>query len=484
MPEDERETSRSPSIKMKSAKNTNDKKTEAEPTMPTVQPFSATSVPMQGKMSEPLSLLSSLSANPMSVSSIMKTDLPTNYMPPNFNSAFPTPQQFLPSNHPFPPGFPLQPRLPMPPPPGVSQPQSASISDSHRSSLSTNISDTDSLDHSSSPSQMDTSTNTESGISTRQAVPSTITQKPSALSSLLEFGILPPSNLGDIRPTTAPTNPFPFPFVSPGPGVPFSPQSAAGMTTYYRPQFGVPSVTTPLDVTQQSSSPSKPAAKSKKKAAAKISSNEVISQNILDEPSPPKKKARKSNSRGKGKTKKNATDGENGIDEDNISPPPTNRKKKKTTKDTKDDTSINDTDETKVTNGNTNNNSHNLLAQMGLMNNSFMPPPSLPLQSSSSTNGTTPAPNAQQQQAQIAAMYNMTPHFGAYNTFPGAFNPAFAANAYPGGYPAPYGFHPAFGTSPTGQPFPFMPPTPSSITSSMTKYVVFLFYSCKHYSLF
>ncbi|CAF1571842.1 unnamed protein product, partial [Adineta steineri] len=37
--------------------------------------------------------------------------------------------------------------------------------------------------------------------------------KPSALSSLLEFGTLPPSSLGDIRSSSGPTNPFPFPFV-------------------------------------------------------------------------------------------------------------------------------------------------------------------------------------------------------------------------------------------------------------------------------
>jgi len=99
---------------------------------------------------------------------------------------------------------------------------------------------------------------------------------------------------------------------------------------------------------------------------------------------------------------------------------------------------------------------------MGLMNNAFMPPPP----PSSSTNGNSPTPNSQQ--AQLAAMYNMAPHFAAYNAFSGAFNPAFAAAAYGGGYPTPYGFHPAFGAPGTGQPFPFMPPTPSLNNPSTT----------------
>jgi hypothetical protein len=401
-------------------------------------------------------------------------------MLPNFNPSFSNPQH-IPLNHPFPPGFSLQPRLPIPPPPGVSQPQSASISDTHRSSHSTNVSETDSLDRPSSPSHMDTSTSTES------ATPSTITQKPSALSSLLEFGTLPPSsNIGDVRPTGAPTIPFPFPFVTPGPGVPFSPQAAAGMTTYYRPSFGVPSTTTPMDINPQTfaSPPSQPApksTKSKKKSASKTNLTEVIAQNILDELSPPKKKARKTNPRGKGKAKKNETDGENVVDEDNKSPPPPTttktKKTKKLKKDTKDKTTGDDPNEPKATNGPPNNTSHNLLAQMGLMNNPLMQstPPTPLLQSSSSNNNTTPTPNAQQQQAQIAAMYNMAPHFAAYNTFPGAFNPSFPGSAYAGGYPPPYGFHPAFSNAPPGQPFPFMPPTPTSTASSINKYVFFLF---------
>jgi hypothetical protein len=341
---------------------------------------------------------------------------------------------------------------------------------------------------------MDTPPNVESGTLVHPTVtPSTNPQKLSALSSLLEFGTLSPSNVGDIRPTGTPTNPFPFPFVTPGPGVPFSPQAAAGMTTYYRPPFGVPPVTTSLDVTQQASATvasSQPVSKpistpSKKKSAAKRNLTEVISQNILDEPPVPKKKTRKSNPRGKGKTKKNETDGENDVAEDNISPPPppskTNKKTKKLKKDTKNNTTTNDNDETKATMETTTNTSHNLLTQMGLMNNSFVQPPPPPLQSSSSTNGTTPPANAQpQQQAQIAAMYNMAPHFAAYNTFPGAFNPAFPGSAYPGGYPPPYGFHPAFSNLPTGQPFPFVPPTSTSTASSINTYVVRFSFTCIH----
>jgi hypothetical protein len=229
--EEERETSRSPSIKTKASKNNHEKKPEPEPTsIPTVQP----------KMSDPLSLLSGLSSNPMAVSSIIQSDIPTGFMRPNFNPNFPTPPQFLPPNHPFPPGFPLQPRLPIPPPPttlsAISQAQPGSISDTHRSSHSTNASETDSLDRSLSPSQMDTSTNADLGTTTN-------TPKISALSSLLEFGTLPSSNLGDIRPTVPAASPYPFPFVTPGPGAPFSPQAAAGMTSYFRPPFNAPLTT-------------------------------------------------------------------------------------------------------------------------------------------------------------------------------------------------------------------------------------------------
>jgi hypothetical protein len=455
MQDDEQENARSSAVKTKPSTNFNDKKSEPEPSSAAVSlpPLATTTNPSlisQAKMSEPLSLLSGLAANPMSISSIMKPDMTPNFMP-----AFPTPPQFLP------PGFHLQPRLPMPPPPPSSsllppQSQSAPAHDPNRSS------DSDSLDRSSSPSQMDVSTNVEPGTparpvtspkGSRQAAPhTTSTHKPSALSSLLEFGTLPPSTLGEIRPNAASANPFPFPFVTPGPGVPFSPQAAAGMATFYRPPFGVPSAAMPLDMTQSNSY-------SSKKKSDDTDGDEIISQNLLNDDSSPKKKARKSNSRAKGKTKKNGIDNGNGLDEDNPSPPPppppTNKRKKKLKTDTTENGNTNEGDETKITNGNANNHSHNLLAQMGLMNNSFMPPPP----PSTATNGKTPTPNSQQ--AQLAAMYNMAPHFAAYNAFSGAFNPAFAA-AYGGGYPTPYGFHPAFATGSPGQPFPFMQPTPSS----------------------
>jgi hypothetical protein len=455
MQDDVQENTRSSALKSKPAANFNDKKAEPEPPvvaapppLPPPPPATTTnpSLISQAKMSEPLSLLSGLAANPMSISSIMKPELTPNFMP-----AFPTPQ-FLP------PGYPLQPRLPMPPPPSL---QSAPVNDANRSSHS----DSDSLDRSSSPSQMDVSTNVEPGTPARPATPpkgsrqappstTTSTHKPSALSSLLEFGTVPPSTLGDMRPNPAPPNPFPFPFVTPGPGVPFSPQAAAGMATFYRPPFGMPPAAMPLDMSQSNSN------SSNKKLNA-TDGDEIISQNLLDDSSP-KKKARKSNSRAKGKAKKNGIDNENGLHEDNTSspppppPPPTNKKKKKLKTDTTENGNTNDSDETKITNGNTNNHSHNLLAQMSLMNNAFMPPPP----PSTSTNGQPSTANSQQ--AQLAAMYNMAPHFAAYNAFPGAFNPAFAAAAYASGYPTPYGFHPAFGAPHPGQPFPFMQPTPSS----------------------
>ncbi|CAF2180300.1 unnamed protein product [Rotaria magnacalcarata] len=474
--DDEQETARSPVVKNKTTNNVDDKKAEPEP-----RPTSATSQPApppppppatttnpslisQTKMSEPLSLLSGLAANPMSISSIMKPDLTPSFMPPNFNPAFPNHAQFLP------PGFPLQPRLPMPPPPppapSTQNNQSAHLPDSNRSSNSTDASDSDSLDCSSSPSQMDISTNVESGTSarpvtppktSRQATPSTTTtttQKPSALSSLLEFGTLPPSTLGDIRTNNAPTNPFPFPFVTPGPGVPFSPQAAAGMATFYRPPFGVPPGNLPLDMTQSHSN-------SSKKKSNTADTNEIVSQNLLDDSSPSPKKKAKAKPRSK-KAKPNGTDGENGMDEDNASssppPPEANKKKRKRKAATTDNTNTNDNDASKVTNGNVNNHpQHNFLAQMGLINAQFMQPSQLP---PTSTNGKTQAANSQQ--AQLAAMYSMAPHFAAYNAFPGAFNPAFAAAAYASGYSNPYGFHPAFTASPNGQPFPFMQPAPTN----------------------
>lgn len=415
-------------------------------------------------MSEPLSLLSGLAANPMSISSIMKSDLAASFMPPNFNPAFPTHAQFLP------PGFQLPPRLPMAPLPA---PPAAPTTDSNRSTHSGNASDADSLDRSSSPSQMDISTNVEPGTPARP-VPApkpssttattttsttTTTSKPSALSSLLEFGTLPPSNLTDIRSSSGHVNPFPFPFVTPGPGVPFSPQAAAGMATFYRPPFGVPPTAMPLDMSQSNSSKKKPDTQE---------NNEKNSHNLNDDSSSsssPKKKPRKSNARSKSKSKKNEVDEENGLDEENTSSPPppppppapaANKKKKKLKAEATENGNTNDSDETKVTNGNANHHPHNLLAQMGLLNNSFMPPPMAP---AGSTNGKAPTPTSQQ--AQLAAMYNMAPHFAAYNAFPGAFNPAFAAAAYASGYPTPYGFHPAFGAPTPGQPFPFMPPGPS-----------------------
>ncbi|CAF1580372.1 unnamed protein product [Rotaria sp. Silwood1] len=468
--DNEQENTHSPNVKTKSSNNSDDKKSELESKSTTIissiPPPTTTTNPSlisQTKMSEPLSLLSGLAANPMSISSIMKPDLTPSFMPPNFNPAFPTPSQFLPPN------FPLQSRLPMPPPPSSSltntQVQSGPVTDSN----SANTSDTDSLDRSSSPSQMDISTNVEPGTPARPITPTknsrqtTTTQKPSALSSLLEFGTIPSSNLNDIRSNNTSTNPFPFPFVTPGPGVPFSPQAAAGMATFYRPPFGVPSTNLPLDMTQTNSNISK-------KKSDLIDNNEIISQNLLDDSSltsSPKKKITKTNSR-----KKTKIDNENGIDEDNISSPPpppsssqTNKKKKKRKSNITDTNNINDNDETKITNGNTNNHSHNLLAQMGLLNASFMsslpPPPPPP----SSTNGKTSTTNSQQ--AQLAAMYSMAPHFAAYNAFQGAFNPAFAAAAYASGYPTPYGFHPAFTASSPGQPFPFMSPTSSSNVPSL-----------------
>lgn len=359
--------------------------------------------------------------------------MPPNFMLPNFPTT-----QHVPLNHPFPPGFPLQPRLPVPPPPGI-----LSSTDAHHK----NPSENEQTDPSTTPAHTETTPTNATDSSAN------LNQKPSALSSLLEFESQGPSN-----------NPYPFPFVTPGPGVPFSPQTAAGMTTFFRPQFNVP----PVEINQESATKAKPK-KGKKRAAVAAEQTDVVAQNILDEPLPPKKKPRKTNPRGKGKAKKGETDGENDLDEDNK--PAKKPKKKKSKKDMKDSSTTDDNDESKVTNGTLNPNaSQSLLAQVGFMNN-----PSASLLQSSSANNTSTAPNAQQQ-AQIAAMYNMTPNFAAYNAFPNAYNPAFP----PGPYPPPYGFHPAFGGGPPppGQPFPFRPPTmtsnapPSTDDKSATPIVV------------
>ena len=426
-----------------------------------------TSTPTLSNVAEPLSLLSELTSKPIPVSSIRKSDIPANFTP-NFNPAITTSQQFSPLNHPFPSSFPMQSSLQVPASSDISQLKPITAPDTHSSSHSTNISETDSLDRSSSRSPMNTSTNAQSAITSSQtAHPSRTTPKLTALSSLLEVGSLPSSNLGDLRPANAPTNPFPFPFITSGSGVPFSPQAAAGMTTYYRPS--------PLDMTQQllSTPPtsSQPIAKpSKKKSIAK----ENDSENMFDEPRSIKKKVRKTNPRGKGKTKKNGADNGNNPEENITSSTTTDKKRKKLKKDIKNNTITNDIAETKISDGTTSNTSHNLLAQMGLINNSFIqpgppPPPPPPLKTSFSTNATNSAPNNQQQQAQITSVYSVAPHFAAYNTFSGGLNPSLTGTAYPSGYPPPYGFHPAFGTSPTSQSFPLT----SSTASSITKYVVF-----------
>ncbi|MCC7160011.1 MAG: hypothetical protein IT281_10825 [Ignavibacteria bacterium] len=240
------------------------------------------------------------------------------------------------------------------------------------------------------------------------------------------------------------------------------------MATFYRPPFGMPPGSLPLDMTQSHSN-------SSKKKSDTTDSSEIVSQNLLDDssssPSPKKKTKAKPRSK---KAKTNGTEVENGMDEDNASssppPPEANKKKRKRKTATTDNTKTNDNDESKLANGNVNNHpQHNFLAQMGLMNAQFMQPPQLP---PTSANGKTQAANSQQ--AQLAAMYSMAPHFAAYNAFPGAFNPAFAAAAYASGYPNPYGFHPAFTASPNGQPFPFMQPAPSN-APQLNKYDFLLF---------
>lgn len=433
--QEEREPSRSPSVKGKSSGQNNEKSKETEPV--TTASTGSASISEQ-----PHSLLGSLTPNPIAVPSLIKSDVQPNFISPNFNTSFPTSQTYPSGNHPFPPGYSLQPRMPIPPPPGVSQPSTIPLIENNSTESSTSQHDT--------PKPIDT----DSTITTPK--------QPSALASLVEMSSLsvPPTASSHPPIPVPPNHPYPFPFVTPGPGIPFSPQTAAGMTTFYRAPF-------PIDASLTPAKPSKPSKPSKKKSKSNATndSNEIVSQNILDEPESPKKKPRKTNGRGKGKGKKDVTEDENGPEESSSSPPPPKKRKKKVSKKaTKDDdSSTTDADEGKSTSDSLNNNpSQNLLTQMGLINtNPMMPPPSTPSTSSSSSVNTpnTPLPHAHQ--AQIAAMYNMAPHFGPYNTFPGPFNPSFP------GYPPAYSFHPAFGPAvPGGPPFPFLPPTPSMSTPS------------------
>ena len=278
---------------------------------------------------------------------------------------------------------------------------------------------------------MDVSSNAE------QAAPAR-TSKPSALSSLLEFGTVPPSTLGDIRPNgVAPPPPFPFPFGNPAAAVPFSPQAAAGMATFYRPPFGVPPVGLPPPPPPAPAAAAMPLDMSSNGGNAKRD-EEPNEHESHEESNSPKKKS-------KGKGKKNGTVAH---DDHLASPPPppttsSSNKKKKVKSNPTDNGHTNEDEEKKLANGNANAHAQNLLAQMSLLNNSFLPGAPPPPSAAAANGKASPA------NAQLAAMYNMAPHFAAYGAFPGAFNPAFAAAAYASGYPNPYGFHPAF---------PFMPP--------------------------
>lgn len=349
---EERDLSRSPSMKRKLSEENDPKTKETD-----LSSNNTVTTNASKEISETQSLVGSLTPNPINVPSLIKSEVQTTLMSTNLNA----------SPHSFAAGYSLQARHPIPPPAIVSQPSSSSTSQSDPSK---------SIDQDS-------------------------------------------SNLLGKAPTT--TNPFPFPFVTPGPGVPFSPQAAAGMTTFYRAPFPPASSTTTTTTENKES-------------------KEIVSQNILDQPATSKKKVRKSNARGKGKAKKNE-DEEREEEEASSPAPPKKRRKKVSKKESKEETK--ETEENSTINGSVN---QNLLTQIGLINNNpMMAPPT-----------TTPNPAlANAQQAQIAAMYNMTPHFGPFNAYPSSFNPAFPP------YPANYNFHPAFGTPPTGQPFPFLSPAPT-----------------------
>ena len=446
---------------------TNDKlQNEEETVNQTVLSSTANSASMSliDQASESVSLLNNLSSNSMPVPSLIRNDAPSNLIPPNFNPNFPTPSNSITSNLPFSSGFSLQPRLPMPPPPGFPQSTSLSVSESLLSSqsLSTMKTTDQSLESTPNSANEDSPRQIESGATSNIASSTNNSQKPSALSSLLEFGTLPASTLPDIRPP-GPANPYPFPFVTPGPGVPFSPQAAAGMTTIYRAPFVPPTGPIPVEINQQSTASVQKKSTgntSKKKSKSKTDSTEFVSQNLLDEPSATSKKQKKTGIQTKRKKKDTTENDEKGEDNDESSPPPKKRQKKQTKKKTKNDNSTTSDDSDKTKNDTMTNPSQNLLAQIGLTNNS--PSVSLtntPPSSSVATAGSSTTPsNSHQQQAQIAAMYNMTPNFGPFNTYPGPFNPSFPGAPYSPGYQQGFGFHPAF---------PFVPPS-SNVTTPAT----------------
>lgn len=404
---------------------------------------------------ESLTSLSGLPTN--SVSSSIKTDVPNNTISTNYNTSFPSMSTAsMPMNHPFPPGYSLQPRLPIPPPPNFAQTNPIPTPETLSQPQINNRNNSDQInEQATNATTVDSSKNCESVPSTNPS------QKPSALSSLLEFGSMTPTNVSEIRPA-APTNHYPFPFVTPGPGVPFSPQTAASMNTAYRAP-----VVSPAALPEKNLSTSKSnTGNAKKKGSTNKNSNEPVAQNLLDDSSKETKKSKKTpKSRTKTKKNKDSSDNEQNFDDDDESPKPAKKtKKKKPKKDKIDEKTETDEDEKLNTNPAGPNPSQNILTQMTLINNPMMAPPPIPSAVSMAQNptNTNPSTSVASQQAQIAAMYNMTPHFPPFNPYPGAFNSPFPGNNYPPNFPPGFGYHPAFGVPSAGSsPFPFMAPGPT-----------------------
>ncbi|CAF0727445.1 unnamed protein product [Didymodactylos carnosus] len=477
-----------------------------------------------------------LSASPMSISSIMKQPLPqpidTSAIPPYLASHFPSPQSSMFGTHPMshyphptqhssfglqfphamhqrPPQMLPQQQQQQPPQPvaSVLQQQLSSSPISHRSH-STNASETDSLDRSLSPSQMDISTNAEaSSTPARQmgspkfnrqhnnntsvsATPPS-NPRPSPLTSLLEYGHYSAATSDNLS-SQMRQNPFPFPFQMPGAGLTQSPYQNSPPMPFYRPPMtgAIPDTSGQINLSQPppesvslNKKPTKKQIQQQQQQQQQMLSNIDVSQNILT--NQPKKKGRKLGSKNKTskaeKTKVKLGDNEEMNLQENKSkskehPHPLsqmNELQKRHVNEIEDGTS-DDHDVSASARGmlttpmnqysqlpehlpqqvaQQSTNHQNLLTKMGLLNHQSMPPPPPP---------SIPTPNGNNLMMGPLMTPNgmmMPPHpYLPFNQ--AAFNPAFAAAAYASGYNPYPPFHPAFGhpsQPPTSQHMNFLP---------------------------
>ncbi|CAF0857994.1 unnamed protein product [Didymodactylos carnosus] len=526
--DDSNNSSRSSSFKLPNEKKSDDEEEKElkiatpETSIPPTETSTTTTVTTSGSVvvSDAItSLTTTFNASPMSISSIMKQPLPqqidSTVMPSYLTNHFPSPQPSmfvghpmshypnLPAQHPpYGPSFPhmMQQRPPQmlpqqPPATSVLQHQLSSSPISQQSH-STNASETDSLDRSLSPSQMDISTNAEaSSTPIRQmgspkfnrqhnnnksvAPTPTSNPRPSALTSLLEYGHYPAATSDNLS-SQMRQSPFPFPFQMQGAAAPYQ---TPPPVPFYRPSMAgpAPDVSGQIFPSQPPPPPPPPAPTSPNKKSTKkqmpqqqqpqMLSNADVSQNIVT--SQPKKKGRKLGSKNKiskaEKTKaklaendeKNLPENKNKAREHHSSPQ-TNELQKRHFNEVEDD----DNDEEDLPPSSTgmlptpvsqysqlpehlslqtsqqSANHQNLLTKMGLLNHQSMPPPPPPSNGNNLMMNPLMTPNGMM----------MAPHHYLPSAYQAAFNPAFAAAAYASGYNPYPPFHPAFGHP--GQPPP------------------------------